>query len=121
MLARSDEHLLNAARPRWHAPLLAGLIAVLLDLFIDPIAVPAGYWVWIAPANVDDEIPLLNFVGWLVLMVLAPLAWIEIARRAAWSRTRMLLAASPLFPTALRRPLALSLLLNGAIGMAGLQ
>jgi putative membrane protein len=97
------------------------LIAVLLDLFIDPIAVAAGYWVWIAPANVYYEIPLLNFVGWFVLMVLAPLAWIEIARRAAWSSTRMLLAAILSLPLLCVASIALSLLLNGAIGMAGLQ
>ena len=121
MLARSDEDLLNAARLRWQAPLLAGLIAVLLDLFIDPIAVAAGYWVWIAPANVYYEIPLLNFVGWFVLMVLAPLAWIEIARRAAWSSTRMLLTAFLALPLLCVASIALSLLLNGAIGMAGLQ
>jgi putative membrane protein len=53
ILARPDEDVLSATRLRWQAPLLAGLIAVLLNLFIDPNAVAAGYWVWIAPANVE--------------------------------------------------------------------
>jgi uncharacterized membrane protein len=121
MLAQSGEDLLTAARLRWQAPLLAGLIAVLLDLFIDPIAVAAGYWVWIAPANVYYEIPLLNFVGWFVLMILAPLAWIEIARRSAWGGARMLLAAFLSLPLLCVASIALSLVLNGAIGLAGLQ
>lgn len=121
MLAQSGEDLLSAARLRWQAPLLAGLIAVLLDLFIDPIAVAAGYWVWIAPANVYYEIPLLNFVGWFVLMVLAPLAWIEIARCSAWGGARMLLAAVLTVPLLCVASIALSLVLNGAIDLAGLQ
>ena len=121
ILARSGEDLLDAARLRWQAPLLAGLIAVLLDLFIDPIAVAAGYWMWMAPANVYYEIPLLNFVGWFVLMVLAPVAWIEIARRAAWGGARMLLAAILALPLLGGASIALSLVLNGAIGLAGLK
>jgi uncharacterized membrane protein len=121
MLARSGEDLLNATRLRWQAPLLAGLVAVLLDLFIDPIAVAVGYWLWIAPANVYYEIPLLNFVGWFVLMVLAPSAWIEIARRYAWGGARMLLAALLALPLLCVSSIALSLVLNGTIGLAGLQ
>lgn len=121
MLAQSGENLLDAARLRWQAPILAGLIAVLLDLFIDPIAVAAGYWEWIAPANIYYEIPLLNFGGWFVLMVFAPMAWIEIARRSAWGGARMLLAAFLSLPLLCVASIAFSLLLNGAIGLAGLQ
>jgi putative membrane protein len=121
ILARPDEDLLSATRLRWQAPLLAGLIAVLLDLFVDPIAVAAGYWVWIAPANVYYEIPLLNFVGWFVLMVLAPVAWIEIARRSAWGGAKMLLSALISLPLLCLASIAVSLLLNGAIGLVGLQ
>jgi putative membrane protein len=121
MLARPGEDLLTTSRLRWQAPLVGGLVAVLLDLFIDPVAVAAGYWVWIAPANVYYEIPLLNFVGWFVLMVLAPLAWIEIARRSAWGGARMTLAALLAVPLLCIASIALSLLLNGVIGSVGLQ
>ena len=31
----------------WQVPLVTGVIAVLLDLFLDPIAVLAGYWLWL--------------------------------------------------------------------------
>jgi hypothetical protein len=30
------------------------------------------------------DIPLLNYVGWFVLMLLAPLTWILIARQHHW-------------------------------------
>ena len=58
--------------------------AVGLDLFIDPVAVKAGYWVWFVSGTVYYGIPLLNFVSWFVLMFLAPLAWIRIARQRQW-------------------------------------
>lgn len=121
LLARSGEDLLSAPRLKWQAPLATGVIAVLLDLFIDPIAVAAGYWVWSVPGEVYYGIPLLNFVGWLVLMVLAPLAWIGIARRTAWSDGRKLLMASiALLPLCLAA-IVLSLILNGIIAAVGLQ
>jgi hypothetical protein len=74
---------------------------------------------WIAPANVYYEIPLLNFVGWFVLMVLAPLAWIEIARRWTWGDARMLLVAFFTLPLLCVASIALSMALNGAIGLVG--
>ena len=54
-------------------------------------------------------------------MVLAPVAWIEIARRAAWGGARMLLAAILALPLLGGASIALSLVLNGAIGLAGLK
>ena len=33
-------------------------------------------------------IPLLNYVGWFVLMFLAPLGWILIARQREWGYWR---------------------------------
>jgi putative membrane protein len=121
MLAGSGEDLLNTPRMRWQVPILAGTIAVLLDLFIDPIAVVAGYWVWIAPANLYFEIPLLNFVGWFVLMFLSPLAWIEISRHSTWNGAKMLLAALLSLPLLCVAAIALSLAFNGMIYMVGLQ
>jgi putative membrane protein len=119
VLARPGETVL-APRLRWRAPLLAGAIAVLLDLFIDPVAVRAGYWVWLVPAEVYYEIPLLNFVGWFVLMFLAPLAWIEVARRP-WGPARMTAAAILALPLLAAAAVALSVILNGAIALAGLR
>jgi len=43
ILARPGHDMLTQRRLWWQVPLLAGIIAVVLDLFIDPIAVGAGY------------------------------------------------------------------------------
>ncbi len=121
ILANNNEDVLTAPRLRWQAPLVAAIIAVLLDLFIDPIAVAAGYWVWFAPANLYYEIPLLNFVGWFVLMFLAPLTWIEIARRAAWNGVRMFMASLASLPVLFVASVLMSLALNGLISAVGLK
>lgn len=121
ILARFDEDLLSVRRMRWQAPFLAAVIAVALDLFIDPIAVRVGYWVWLVPANVYDGIPLLNFVGWFVLMLLAPYAWIEISRREGWSPARVIVASVLALPLLAIASVMMSLALNGAIAAAGLQ
>lgn len=121
ILARANEDLLSAPRLRWQAPLVTGVIAVGLDLFIDPIAVAAGYWVWLVPGEIYYGIPLLNFVGWFVLMLLAPLAWILIARRTACGDGRKLLMAFiALVPLGLAATV-LSIVLNGIIAMMGWQ
>jgi len=50
ILARPGNDMLTQPKLWWQVPLLTGVIAVVLDLFIDPIAVVAGYWVWfVAP------------------------------------------------------------------------
>lgn len=121
IVARRGEDVLSGGRLTWQVPVATAVIAVLLDLFIDPIAVTAGYWQWQVPANVYYGIPLLNFTGWFVLMLLASLAWILIARRSAWGARAKLLAALlglvPLSVTAI----VLSLAMNGLIAAAGLQ
>ena len=104
ILARPAEDVLTAAVLRWQAPLVAAVIAVLLDLFIDPVAVAIGYWVWRVPGTLYYGIPLLNFVGWFVLMLLAPLAWIEVCRRPSWGTARLLGAATLSVPLAWALP-----------------
>jgi hypothetical protein len=120
ILVRRGHDLLTQPRLWWQAPLLTAVIAVVLDLFVDPVAVKAGYWVWFVPGRVYYGIPLLNFVGWFVLMLLAPLAWIQIARRPwpGWGKVGLALAA--LVPLIIAAAL-LSTLLNGAVALAGLQ
>jgi uncharacterized membrane protein len=68
----------------WQVPVLTGVIAVVLDLFIDPVAVRAGYWIWMTKSTVYYEIPPLSYVVWFVLMVLAPFGWIPVARQREW-------------------------------------
>ena len=121
ILARPEQNMLTQRRLWWQVPLLTGFIAVVLDLFIDPIAVRAGYWVWFIKGTVYYEIPLLNYVGWFVLMLLAPLAWILIARQEAWGYWKKgwvsMAALVPLSVAAV----VLSLALNGVIATLGIR
>jgi putative membrane protein len=121
ILARPGEDVLSADVLRWQAPLVAAVAAVLLDLFIDPVAVAVGYWVWSVPGDIYYGIPLLNFVGWFVLMLLAPIAWIEVCRRPGRSARGVVVAAFVAVPLACVASVVLSLALNGLVGMAGLR
>ena len=121
ILARPGNDVLSQPKLWWQVPLLTGVIAVVLDLFIDPVAVEAGYWVWLVKGTVYYGIPLLNYVGWFVLMFLAPVAWILIAQHrqwGAWQKTAVSIAA--LIPLCIAS-VVLSLVLNGAIAALGLQ
>lgn len=121
ILSRPGQDMLSQQNLWWQVPALTGVIAVMLDLFIDPIAVRAGYWVWFVKGTVYFEIPLLNYVGWFVLMALAPLGWTLIARQRDWGYwkkgTVSIVALLPLSAAAI----GLSLLLNGAVDALGLQ
>jgi hypothetical protein len=120
ILARRDEDMLTSAGLGWQVPLLTAIIAVVLDLFIDPVAVAAGYWVWSVEGTVYYGIPLLNYVGWFVLMLLAPLAWVQIARRRKWSGMRKgMMALAAILPLMVAS-VVLSLLLNGLVARLGL-
>jgi putative membrane protein len=120
ILARPGEDLLTQHALWWQAPLATGVISVLLDLFLDPIAVLAGYWLWLVESSVYYGIPLLNFVGWFVLTTFAPLAWILIARQR-WGYARKTAAAFvALIPLSIAAAL-LSLLLNSAIASLGIR
>ncbi len=121
LLARPGRDMLTQRRLWWQVPLITGVIAVVLDLFIDPVAVAAGYWVWFVQGTVYYGIPLLNYVGWFVLMFLAPLAWILIARHRQWSYWQKGgVALGALVPLVIAS-VVLSLTLNGAIAALGLQ
>ena len=121
LLARPGRDMLTQRRLWWQVPLITGVIAVVLDLFIDPVAVEAGYWVWFVQGTVYYGIPLLNYVGWFVLMFLAPLAWILIARHRQWSYWQKGgVALGALVPLVIAS-IVLSLTLNGAVAASGLQ
>lgn len=119
ILCRRGEDILTGRGMWWQAPLLTAMIAVVTDLFMDPVAVAAGYWVWLKEANLYFGIPLLNFVGWFVLMLLAPFAWIAIARRREWPLWRKgALATAAIVPLCVAAVI-LSVTLNGAIAALG--
>lgn len=63
ILAGPRQDMLSQRQLRRQVPILTGVIAAVLDLFIDPIAVHAGYWVWFVEGTVYYGIPLLDYVG----------------------------------------------------------
>ena len=121
ILAKRGQDMITQRHLWWRVPLLTAIIAVVLDLFIDPVAVTAGYWVWFVKGNVYYEIPLLNYVGWFVLMFLAPLAWIPIARYRNWSYWRKAMVSLVVLVPLCLASIVLSLILNNVIIAFGLQ
>jgi putative membrane protein len=121
ILARPGYDIVTQRKLWWQVPILTGIIAVVLDLFIDPIAVSAGYWVWLVKGTVYYEIPLLNFVGWFVLMFLASLGWIIIVRQKKWNhKQKIIVSIIAVIPLIICSAL-LSILLNSVITALGLQ
>jgi uncharacterized membrane protein len=121
ILLRPHQDLLGKSASIWQVSLVAGLIAVLLDLFIDPVAVAGGYWVWTKKGTVYYEIPLLNFVGWFVLMFFAPLGWILVARQRTWGYFKKgLVSLAAIVPLGVGAAV-LSWGLNSAVAAMGLQ
>lgn len=121
ILSQPGQDMLTQRRLWWQVPVLTGVIAVVLDLFIDPIAVRAEYWVWFVKGTVYYEIPLLNYVGWFVLMALAPLGWILIARQRNWGYWKKgSIAVAALIPLGIGA-IGLSLVLNRVVESSGLK
>jgi uncharacterized membrane protein len=56
----------RAASPGWRA-VSAALIALVVDLAMEPVAVRAGLWRW-TPSGAWLGVPLGNFVGWAVIV-----------------------------------------------------
>jgi putative membrane protein len=121
ILCRRGEDMLTQRGTIWQVPLLAAVVAVAFDLFIDPVAVAAGYWVWLKEANVYYGIPLLNFVGWFVLMELAPFGWIFMARQHTWGGVKKVLASITAIVPLGMSAVALSVIINGALDALGLK
>lgn len=121
ILCRHGDDMLTRRANIWQVPLLAAVIAVAFDLFIDPVAVAAGYWVWLKEANTYYDIPLLNFVGWFVLMGLAPFGWILIARQNTWGGMKKILASIiAILPLGIAA-VVISVITNGALDALGFK
>jgi uncharacterized membrane protein len=48
---------------------LAGLLAVNIDLMVDPVSSSNKLWVWIVPGLDLFGVPLYNFVGWFLMIL----------------------------------------------------
>lgn len=120
ILSRPGYDIVTQRKLRWQVPFLTGIIAVVLDLFIDPISVKAGYWIWTVKGTVYYDIPLLNFVGWFVLMFLSSLGWIIILQQQKWNNRQKIIASFVALIPLMVLSIILSIILNSVIAAAGL-
>ncbi len=60
--------------PLGRRPWLDGLLAIIIDLCMDPIAAQLGYWEW-TPPGPWLGIPFGNFFGWLVVITALSGVW----------------------------------------------
>lgn len=76
--------------------IISGLFGVFLDLLEDPIAHHNNWWVW--QTSLDGvkffEVPLLNFVGWFVLLFFMTFATILIERSRFTESKKVLISIS---------------------------
>lgn len=63
--------------------IIAGLLCVVLDIAIEPVAVKYAFWIW-----EGGEIPLFNYVTWFLFAVLFALIYLKnspkLNKTAAW-------------------------------------
>ena len=68
--------------PTWCKPFVVGLLGMLQDFSLDPVAthqvftvqgVTSGRWTWLLPAGMSNiyQIPVYNFPGWMLIMLYA--------------------------------------------------
>ncbi|HUT54533.1 MAG TPA: carotenoid biosynthesis protein [bacterium] len=94
-VAYSCVYVANILLPRawvlWRAG-LGGLLAVNLDLWLDPVQTSATFksWVWVSPDAINIfSIPLSNFIGWFLLIFLFALMFERLpAMEKKWGPAR---------------------------------
>lgn len=81
----------------YRRPWLDGLLAISLDLCMDPIATQLGYWEWKTPGPWLG-IPMGNYFGWLIVITAFSytwrmgLHWLRPLARPLWQQVLSLLA-----------------------------
>ncbi len=55
----------RGVRNFWLVVALTSVVAMIIDLVLDPAAVALGFWFWDTPGFYYD-VPLINFAGWLL-------------------------------------------------------
>ncbi|MDD1777663.1 MAG: carotenoid biosynthesis protein [Candidatus Helarchaeota archaeon] len=68
----------------WRQAALGGLLAMEMDLLIDPVAVRYAWWGWFPAANQAIwifGIPISNFMGWFALIFFFAIYWKKLTDR----------------------------------------
>ncbi len=60
----------SVIRQRLAAVVVAAALAVLFDMFLEPVAIRLDYWAW-----AGGDIPLQNYIAWFVISLAASLAY----------------------------------------------
>lgn len=107
--------VIDVLEARWRVAHMTGIVALALDLFIDPVAVKLAVWVWTPPGNVYFGIPLYNFVGWHNLMTIAPAVWLLVVTQPGWSPMKRMLVSLAALPPTMVVSAVLSILVNSLI------
>ena len=83
----SAMELSNSLRlSEWVRPLLDTILALSIDLSMDPIAIRMGYWNYVVPHNSDwFGVPAINYFGWISIAFTYSY-WTRAARRIMQKR-----------------------------------
>lgn len=75
--------------------LVAGLLAMSIDLFVDPIMVRNQSWLWLSTINENLfvlGIPITNFIGWFLLIFLFSIYWNKmVSYEEKWGRNKTII------------------------------
>ena len=71
--------------------MLSGILAVLYDLFVDPVAVALKIWVW-AEEGPWFGVPTLNFIGWFLIIFLNVYAYYSLMTNKSEFARKMVIA-----------------------------
>ncbi|MHA1143332.1 MAG: carotenoid biosynthesis protein [Candidatus Helarchaeota archaeon] len=87
ILAYGAFYIADTMAPKWglyKKSVLAGLLAMNIDLMVDPIAVRYTFWYWLSARNANVwvlGIPISNFYGWFLLIFLFSIYWTKITEK----------------------------------------
>ncbi|MFX1450945.1 MAG: carotenoid biosynthesis protein [Promethearchaeota archaeon] len=103
-IAYGTVYLVETVIPEWDVntnsglfkiSLVAGLLAMNMDLFIDPIMVRNESWYWLTSLKQNlyvFGIPIFNFVGWFLLIFFFSLYWNKlVSYEEKWGRNKTIL------------------------------
>ncbi|UHG91489.1 carotenoid biosynthesis protein [Spirosoma oryzicola] len=73
--------------PAWLKVVLAATVMVVLDLFIEPVAIQLDFWTWFG-----QPVPLQNYLGWWLVSILLFTVWYALPFRKDNRLAKWLLA-----------------------------
>jgi len=70
----------TVVKNRYAAPVAAAVLAVIFDIFLEPVAIRLDYWTW-----TGGPIPIQNYIAWFVISLAAGIGYQRLRlARATW-------------------------------------